>query len=95
MSERKRRYARRSRVQWSRLMAEYEASDVTQREFCAEHGVTYGTFCRWRKQLHGGPSDSPAVEPLIELPDLSALTSGAGPWRAELDLGNGIVLRLR
>ncbi|HSH85341.1 MAG TPA: IS66 family insertion sequence element accessory protein TnpB [Guyparkeria sp.] len=84
---------RRDREAWRQLMAAYEASDQTQRAFCAEHGVAYSTFCYWRRRLREtGTADAGAPAPtLVELPMLS----GSGGWRLELDLGDGIVLRLK
>lgn len=84
---------RRDREAWRQLMAAYEASDQTQRAFCAEHGVAYSTFCYWRRRLREAePTDAAAPPPtLLELPVLS----GSGTWRLELDLGDGVVLRLK
>ena len=45
MSQSGRKYIHRSRTEWSRLLAEYEAGDTTQRDFCAERGLTYSNFC--------------------------------------------------
>ena len=39
MSKTVSRNNRRSREEWERLMAEYEAGDVSQRVFCAQHGL--------------------------------------------------------
>jgi len=44
-------YTRRDRTAWKRLMAQYEASDLSQRLFCERQGLAYSTFCYWRKQL--------------------------------------------
>jgi len=85
---------RKSREEWAELMAAYEAGDLTQREFCKRHGVAYSAFGYWRKQLRS-PSDllSGTSESLLEL---SPLALGDTPqWRVELDLGSGLVLRLR
>lgn len=83
---------RRSREHWAELMTTYEAGDWTQRAFCAEHGVAYSTFCYWRRRLRQG--DGADVTPtLVELPVLAG--GGSGDWRVELDLGDGLVLRLR
>lgn len=77
---------KRSRIEWAHLMAGYEASGLPQRAFCDQQGVAYSSFCYWRKQLR-------EAAPLIEL---SALPSSEAPrWRVELDLGQGIVLRMR
>lgn len=85
---------RRSPEDWAELMATYEASDLTQRAFCAEHGVAYSTFCYWRRRLRQEKNASDREGPtLVELP---VLTGGdSGHWRVELDLGDGLVLRLR
>ena len=88
------RNARRGRDEWQRLMAAYEASDLAQRAFCAEQGVAYSTFCYWRRRLRQEEKATGREGPaLVELP---VLTSGrSGDWRVELDLGDGLVLRLR
>jgi len=77
---------RRDRSAWEQLMAQYEAGDLSQRHFCEQHGLAYSTFGYWRKQLRQPAS-------LIELPMLP--TGESRDWRVELDLGNGVVLRLK
>ena len=85
------RSQRRSRAEWEQLMAGYEAGDVTQREFCAQQGLAYSSFCYWRKQLRTATRDEAA-----SLVELAALPSSERlAWRIELDLGQGIVLRVR
>ncbi len=91
----RRKRIHRSRTEWSRLLSEFEASDTTQWSFCAERGLTLSNFCRWRKRLRTETPDDSHAGPLIELPPLPGLTSDPGDWRAELDLGGGIVLRLK
>ena len=82
-----------SRGEWERLMASYEASDMTQRAFCAQHGLAYSSFCYWRKRLRTSQRVKDEVVPLVELSGL-ALDKASG-WRVELDLGAGVVLRMR
>jgi len=85
---------RRGHDEWRRLMAAYKASDLTQRTFCAEQGLAYSTFCYWRRRLRqesGGGDHAPA---LVELPALTGSDSG-DDWRVELDLGDGLVLRVK
>ena len=84
---------KRSRAEWEDLMARYEASNVTQREFCTQHGLAYSSFCYWRNQLRAAVSVETREPALVELPmgDSSATRS----WRVELDLGQGVVLRVR
>ena len=84
---------RRSREAWAELMAAYEAGDGTQRAFCAEHGLAYSTFGYWRRRLRRAASSEDRLPTLVELPVLAG--GGSGEWRVELDLGGGLVLRLR
>ena len=84
---------RRNRSAWEQLMAQYEAGDLSQRMFCARHGLAYSTFGYWRKQLRRSAHNENQPASLIELPILPA---GESPdWRVELDLGKGMVLRLK
>jgi hypothetical protein len=82
-----------NRSGWEQLMAQYEASGLKQRAFCAQHGLAYSTFCYWRKRLRQPPSIENYSEHLFELPTL--LGNKNPDWRVELDLGHGIVLRLK
>jgi hypothetical protein len=84
---------KRSRAQWEQLMTDYENGSLSQQAFCDQHDVAYSSFCYWRKRLRMPVKDAPAQSPLIELP---ALVSASLPtWRIELDLGSGIILRIR
>lgn len=84
---------RRGRDQWQRLMAAFEASELTQRAFCAEQGLAYSTFCYWRRRLRQEAGHADHTPALVELPVLTG--SESGHWRVELDMGDGLVLRLR
>ena len=85
--------ARRDRSAWEQLMAQYEAGDLSQRIFCEQHGLAYSTFGYWRKQLCRPVHNENQPASLIELPMLS--TDESRGWRVELDLGKGMVLRLK
>lgn len=84
---------RRSHDEWRRLMAAYEASDLTQRAFCAEQGLAYSTFCYWRRRLRQEVRHADNPPALVELPVLTG--GGSGDWRVELDLGDGLILRVK
>ena len=84
---------RRGHADWERLMEQYNASGLTQRIFCEQYGLAYSTFCYWRKQLRQSPSVENHSEPLFELPMLPV--DEPSDWRVELDLGQGVVLRLK
>ena len=96
MSKTVSRNNRRSREEWERLMAEYDAGDVSQRVFCAQHGLAYSSFGYWRKRLRGALERAERSMPaLLELPGLPRCGFESTPWRIELELGEGIVLRVR
>ncbi len=84
---------RRSRADWERLMEQYEAGGLKQRVFCEQHGIGYSTFYYWRKQLRHSTPIKNHSEPLLELPMLPV--DEHPDWRVELDLGRGVVLRLK
>jgi hypothetical protein len=87
---------RRSREEWERLMAEYEAGDVSQRVFCAQRGLAYSSFGYWRKHLRGAlAAEGRPMPALVELPAWPGLAVEPAPWRIELELGEGVVLRVR
>lgn len=93
MSKKISRNNRRSREEWERLMGEYEAGEVSQRVFCAQRGLAYSSFGYWRKQLRGAlAAEERRMSALVELP---AWPVEPAPWRIELELGEGIVLRVR
>ena len=84
---------RRDRSAWERLMVQYEAGHISQRLFCEQHGIAYSTFGYWRKQLRQSASLEKPSTALVELPMLPLEPVRA--WRVELDLGQGVVLRLK
>ncbi len=88
---------RRTRLEWEQILSDYQASGLTQRRFCNERGVAYSSFCYWRKRL----SQENGSSPLIEIPmdfneaEMSGAIRPTPDWRVELDLGQGIVVRIR
>ena len=46
---------RKKYVYWSALIQEWEDSDQTQFDFCAEKNVKLGTFCKWRQRFKKQP----------------------------------------
>lgn len=89
--------------QWRALMAAFETSGVSQREFCARHGLARSTFDLWRRRLRvTRATDAPGVQSdalFVELTAPAADKSERRPidcaWEMELELGAGVVLRLR
>lgn len=98
-----RKYARHSAAQWRALISEFEASGVSQQTFCTRHGLAKSTFELWRRKLRGARVvDAVGVRPealFVELTapivDKTEASPAAPAWEVELDLGAGVVLRLR
>lgn len=42
---------RRSNQEWQALFQQYESSNITQRVFCEQHGLSLSTFFAKRRQL--------------------------------------------
>ena len=91
MSNMTKRYARRSPEEWQSLVEEQAASGLTQVAFCKAHGVSVASFCNWKQRLAQEASAAPS--PWVEIGTLS--DSDSPRWDIELQLGDGICLRLR
>ena len=96
----------RSEEECRRLVTEYEASGMTMTQFSAERGLARSSLSGWRKRFldevptvaDGRSGDRQPSGPLIELSGLFDHPDAPHPtahWRVELDLGGGMVLRLR
>ena len=86
---------RRTPEQWQQLIEQQAASGLTQKAFCHQHDIRPATFGYWKRKLSAASSVDQGNE--SSWFDLSALTvSGepSNPWKIELDVGNGVVLRL-
>ena len=77
------RTPRRGVEEWRTLLADFEFHEGRQTEFGHLHGISQGSLFYWRLKLR----QTALVE--IEAPDLAPC------WDVELELGDGIVLRLR
>ena len=97
---------RRSPPEWRTLICAQSRGNETRKQFCARHGVALSTFDWWRRRLHDkisarGSRALPAVRgsttPLfVELaPDSKPASATAVHWDVELELGAGVILRLR
>ena len=89
----------RDRQQWQTLVDEFEASDLSQRAFCRQVGISHGTFTRWRRRLVGADTQAPRTPPetglFVELSGGSVTPAAGAGWDVELQLGPGVFLRLR
>ena len=95
--------ARRTAAQWRKLIERFDRSGQTRGKFCAVNGLALSTFDLWRRKL--GEAQAPADEAhpeslFVELTNAtespgSRTPAGTGGWEVELELGAGVVLRLR
>ena len=97
MSESKRRMVRRSAEEWRAIVSRFECSGQTSKQFCSVEELVPSTFWFWRRKLGracewasiGAANGAAAFVEWADGP------SAAPVWEAELDLGEGVVLRLR
>ena len=83
---------RRNAEQWRELLDLFNRSGQTQERFCAEHHLGLSTFGRWRKRLC---RQSPMISSDALFVELAQDEPASQPWDVELQLGTGMILRLR
>lgn len=92
----KEKRVRRSAAQWRELIDAQRDSGMSQKAFCNEHGLALGTFVRWKSRLASPDEQFCGSSGHGELIELVAPRGGGGDRLAvELELGGGVVLRLR
>ena len=92
-----RKRSRRSREEWRALVSRFEASGQTREAFCAETGISVSTLRRWYSRFREPSRPAVSQAPVfVELPaEEKKAEASALPWEVELQLGAGVVLRLR
>jgi hypothetical protein len=98
MTQHSRRRIRRSRSEWQQLINEQAGSGLGVAAFCAARGISGASFRNWKRRL-AAQSDpeagrQPESEPWLELGTLAGRAGSSG-WDIELELGDGLCLRLR
>ena len=97
----KRPRIRRSAQEWRKILARCERGGQSQREFCEREGLALSTLQWWRRKLStmGRERDHHDGAWFVELADESAgreeVESSPVGWDVELELGGGMVLRVR
>ena len=90
---------RRSRAQWQAVITRAERSPLGVAAFCRGEGIGTASLYSWRRRLaEGAPDAAPAPrgEPaFLDLGALTGATTTGAAWDIELELGAGVVLRLR
>ena len=88
---------KRTPEQWQQWVEAQAASGQTQVAFCADHDLSKSSFQHWKRRLQSNGRAASAAQPALFTP-LSAASAPCEPdtgWTIELDLGDGICLRLR
>lgn len=92
---------RRTRSQWQHLITTQQASGLSQKVFCQQQGVALATFGSWKRKLKPADivkaengADASIPDSWIELPAVGSSVRVTPGWQIELDLGNGVCLRL-
>ena len=83
----------RSKSEWQQIIQNYNESQLTQDEFCQQAGIPKSSFYNWHRRLKSTTPDRTAN--FINLSDLTSSDSSRLSWDIELDLGQGVCLRLR
>ena len=98
---------RRTKSQWRELIEAQASSELSQKAFCEQQGVSIASFGYWKRKLKPGTDTQGSNRPIVAKP--AAETSDAwielplavqsskrktGAWTIELDLGQGVSLRL-
>ena len=81
----------RGEAEWRALMADHERWEGTQVSFCRARGISRKTFQAWRRRL--GLTGRPASAGSGGFVEIAP--APAAGWDIELELGGGVVLRLR
>ena len=91
--------SRRSAAEWRELITMFKRSGETRKQFCAGNGIALSTFAWWQSRLRSEHSRAvPGLQVFVELaPELSGTPAPklAGVLDLELELGDGLVIRLR
>lgn len=91
--------------EWRQFIEAQSSSGQEQGAFCEAHGLKRSTFQTWKRRLYGPQSrasdagaSSRALGPLftrLTRPVDGAATPQAADWTVEIELGDGLCLRLR
>ena len=83
---------RRSASEGVELVARYQASGLTQREFADENGVTVSTLQYWLRKARGGEAEEEAEQfRFVEV--IGEEAEGAPSGGVAMELGDGLTLR--
>ena len=94
MDQHKRVVVRRSPEEWRAILARFERGGQSHREFCLAENLAPSTFWWWRRKLGRSGSNGATVDAALFV-ELTEDRPAAPVWDGELELGGGMVLRVR
>lgn len=81
---------RRSASEWESLVSRFRESGLSLREFSRRESVSLGSLQRWNRRL--AEATAPQQAGFVDVTPGSVAPS---PWQAEIELPNGVIVRLR
>ena len=80
---------------WNTIIADWRQSGQTQKQYCSEHGLSYSTFCYWRRAC-GEDRSLPSADK-IQAIEIARIPAGQlqDVWSSDLAMeleAEGIVL---
>lgn len=82
-------HVQRSAVEWSSLITQYRQSGLGMKEFCSQEGLTLRTFENWYRRVRRSETSKGQF---VEVPAPQEVSE---PWAVEVELPNGVRLRVR
>lgn len=76
------------------MLARYERSDLTQRDFAAGEGVAMSTLASWLRRARTGPPRAPKEALRFGEVTLPGTLLAGGVWVAEITRADGRALRV-
>lgn len=92
------RYPRHSRSEWKDIVKRFSKSKLSIEQFCQQESILPVTLRKWQCRFKSASLPDSFVEITsanIPPPTPISSPSSSGHWDIELELGHGMVLRLR
>jgi hypothetical protein len=83
MSNRK---VRRSRDEWSKIVARFVKSGLSRREFCRREKINKTSFDRWHKRTTAKEQNG--------FVEVTPIGKSSSPWIVEVELADGTTVRV-
>ena len=78
----------RNRAEWTKLVADLEASDLTLAEFARRRELSERRLQRWRSKLRHESQEQPSAVSFVEVVQAATATQQAAAW---LEVGSVVV----